>query len=59
MWMRNDSQGSSAPCSHTGQDSSEHRVHAFERQLSEFGSINYKPMNSSKSGQMPIPPEKN
>lgn len=32
--MRNDSLRSSEPCSHTGQDSSEDRVHAFGRQLS-------------------------
>ncbi|EOA39714.1 hypothetical protein CARUB_v10008359mg [Capsella rubella] len=52
----NDSQGS-PPCSPTGQGSNDDRVHAFGRQLSKFGSINFKPMNSRKSGQMPIPPE--
>ncbi|XP_010460469.1 PREDICTED: U-box domain-containing protein 6-like [Camelina sativa] len=52
----NDSQGS-PPCSPTGQASNEDRTHAFGRQLSKFGSINFKTMNSRKSGQMPIPPE--
>ncbi|CAH2034020.1 unnamed protein product [Thlaspi arvense] len=52
----NDSQGS-APCSPTGQGPNEDRVPAFGRQLSKFGSINYKPMNSRKSGQTPTPPE--
>jgi hypothetical protein len=47
----------STPCSPTGQGPNEDRVNAFGRQLSKFGSINYKPMNSRKSGQMPIPPE--
>ncbi|EFH69715.1 hypothetical protein ARALYDRAFT_472912 [Arabidopsis lyrata subsp. lyrata] len=47
----------STPCSPTGQGSNEDRVNAFGRQLSKFGSINYKPMNSRKPGQMPIPPE--
>ncbi|CAH8349675.1 unnamed protein product [Eruca vesicaria subsp. sativa] len=49
----NDSQ-SSPPCSPTGQGSSEdHRAHAFGRQLSKFGSINFK----KPGGQMPTPPE--
>ncbi|CAA7058414.1 unnamed protein product [Microthlaspi erraticum] len=33
-------------------------VNGFGRQLSRFGSMNYKPMNNSpRSGQMPVPPE--
>ncbi|EOA33663.1 hypothetical protein CARUB_v10019833mg [Capsella rubella] len=49
----NDSQ-SSNPCSPTEDSGS---VHGFGRQLSRFGSLNDKPMNSIKSGQMPVPPE--
>ncbi|CAN8291245.1 unnamed protein product [Cochlearia groenlandica] len=52
----NDSQGST-PCSPTGLCFNEERGHAFGRQLSKFGSINFKPTNSRKSGQMPVPPE--
>ncbi|CAN8243788.1 unnamed protein product, partial [Cochlearia groenlandica] len=54
----NDSQ-SSTPTSPTDQGFSEDRVgvHGFGRQLSRFGSMNYKPVNSVKSGQMPVPPE--
>ncbi|CAA7023593.1 unnamed protein product [Microthlaspi erraticum] len=50
----NDSQGS-PPCSPTG---NEDRTQAFGRQLSKFGSINFKPVNSRRSGgQTPTPPE--
>ncbi|XP_010511698.1 PREDICTED: U-box domain-containing protein 7 [Camelina sativa] len=49
----NDSQ-SSNPCSPTEDYGS---VHGFGRQLSRFGSMNDKPMNGVKSGQMPVPPE--
>ncbi|VVA94381.1 unnamed protein product [Arabis nemorensis] len=54
----NDSQGST-PCSPTGQGFNEDRGsgHGFGRQLSRFGSLNYQPTNSRKSGQMPVPPE--
>ncbi|KAL2343447.1 hypothetical protein Fmac_004732 [Flemingia macrophylla] len=57
----NDSQASS-PCSPTVQGSIEDsipgcRSQAFDRQLSKFSCFNFKPNNSSKSGQMPLPPE--
>ncbi|KAJ0242918.1 U-box domain-containing protein 7 [Hirschfeldia incana] len=51
-----DSQGS-APCSPTVQGCNEDSVHGFGRQLSRFGSMNFKPINSPRSGQMPVPPE--
>lgn len=56
MMDENDSQGS-PPCSPTGQASNEDRTQAFGRQLSKFGSVNFKPMSSRKSGQTPTPPE--
>ncbi|CAD5316551.1 unnamed protein product [Arabidopsis thaliana] len=49
----NDSPGS-YPCSPNEDHGS---VHGFGRQLSRFGSLNDKPMNSINSGQMPVPPE--
>ncbi|KAF8107948.1 hypothetical protein N665_0116s0146 [Sinapis alba] len=49
----NDSQGS-PPSSPTA---NEDRVHTFGRQLSKFGSVNFKSTNSRKSGQVPTPPE--
>ncbi|KAL0877463.1 hypothetical protein Bca101_027168 [Brassica carinata] len=50
-----DSQGS-APCSPTVQGCNEDN--GFGRQLSRFGSMNFKPpINSPRSGQMPVPPE--
>ncbi|TKY59876.1 U-box domain-containing protein 6 [Spatholobus suberectus] len=57
----NDSQGST-PCSPTVQGSIEDSVpgshsQAFDRQLSKFSCFNFKPNNSSKSGQLPLPPE--
>ncbi|CAL9239761.1 unnamed protein product [Arabidopsis halleri] len=54
----NDSQGS-YPCSPTVQGFNEDcvSVHGFGRQLSRFGSLNDKPVNSINSGQMPVPPE--
>lgn len=56
----NDSQGS-APCSPTVQGSIDivgpgGNGHAFERQLSKFGSFNFRP-NNRRSGQMHFPPE--
>ncbi|RDX92688.1 U-box domain-containing protein 6, partial [Mucuna pruriens] len=57
----NDSQGS-APCSPTVQGSIEDSLpgshcQAFDRQLSKLSCFNFKPNNSRKSGQMPLPPE--
>ncbi|XP_010531617.1 PREDICTED: U-box domain-containing protein 6 [Tarenaya hassleriana] len=56
----NDSQGSS-PCSPTVQGCNDDvgggSVQGFGRQLSKFGSFNFKSINSRKSAQMPIPPE--
>ncbi|CAJ1935653.1 unnamed protein product [Sphenostylis stenocarpa] len=57
----NDSQGS-APCSPTVLGSIEDSVpgshcQAFDRQLSKFSCFNFRPNNSRKSGQMPLPPE--
>uniref|UniRef100_A0A1J3CZU5 RING-type E3 ubiquitin transferase n=1 Tax=Noccaea caerulescens TaxID=107243 RepID=A0A1J3CZU5_NOCCA len=52
----NDSQGSSTPCSPTDNED-RGSVNGFGRQLSRFGSMNYKPTNSPRSGQMPVAPE--
>ncbi|KAG5015279.1 hypothetical protein JHK85_021415 [Glycine max] len=57
----NDSQGS-APCSPSVQGSIEDSVpgshcQAFDRRLSKLSCFNFKPNNSRKSGQMPLPPE--
>ncbi|CAF2138701.1 BnaA02g13200D [Brassica napus] len=52
----NDSSQGSAPCSPTVQEENG-SVHGFGRQLSRFGSMNFKPINSPRSGQMPVPPE--
>ncbi|CAF1902848.1 hypothetical protein HID58_046792 [Brassica napus] len=52
----NDSSQGSAPCSPTVQEDNG-SVHGFGRQLSRFGSMNFKPINSPRSGQMPVPPE--